>query len=218
MGRPINKKYFKSGDGNQLGIRAKIGSNAEGDGFILSQRSNKKFKVQVGQNVGICTIVDKANGSLAAGEMTITVTNDAGAQVRVKKLTNRAAWPYAGGKTPWTFVVSTTDNKVQAADATDPATIVVSTHPDDVTSTTTASFSVAAAASAGTYTLKYRWQVSTDGNTWANITNGGVYSGATSATLSISNVTGLNANQYRAAISATGLTTVNSASAALTVA
>jgi hypothetical protein len=218
MGRPINKKYFKSGDGNQLGIRAKIGSNAEGNGFILSQRSNKKFKVQVGQNVGICTIVDKANGSLAAGEMTLTVTNDAGAPVRVKKLTNRAAWPFSGGKTPWTFAVSNTDSKVQAADATDPATILV-TGPSDVTSTTTASFTLSASTSAGTYTLKYRWQKSTDaGATWTNISNGGVYSGATSAALAISDVTGLDTVKYRATVSATGLTSVESAVATLTVA
>ncbi|MBB6501999.1 YDG domain-containing protein [Pedobacter cryoconitis] len=47
----------------------------------------------------------------------------------------------------------------------------------------------------------YQWQVSTDlGVTFTNITNGGVYSGATSATLTISNVNGLGTYQYQAIV------------------
>ncbi|MFZ1369591.1 MAG: choice-of-anchor J domain-containing protein [Ferruginibacter sp.] len=46
-----------------------------------------------------------------------------------------------------------------------------------------ATFTVAAT---GSTPLTYQWQVSTNGgNTWANVTNGGVYSGATTATLTI---------------------------------
>lgn len=51
---------------------------------------------------------------------------------------------------------------------------------------------------AGAATLLYQWQKSTDaGATWTNITNAGVYTTATTATLNISDVTGLNATQYR---------------------
>ena len=216
MGRPLNKKFFKSGDGSQLGIRAKIGSAAEGAGSIVNQRGARRFKVNVAGTVGVCKLVDKANGTLLAGEMTISVVTDAGATTRVTKINNRTA-VVAGVKTPWTFVVSAVDGKVQAVDATDPTIIVVSADPIDVTSLTTASFSVTAAAAG--YTMKYKWQVSTDaGATWTNLTSTGVYSGATSATLTVSDVTGLDANKYRAAVSATGLTTVNSAAATLTVA
>jgi hypothetical protein len=46
-----------------------------------------------------------------------------------------------------------------------------------------ATFTVVAA---GTGPFTYQWQVSTNsGNTWTNVTNGGVYSGATTATLTI---------------------------------
>ena len=47
MGRPLNKRYFGSGAGNQIKVRAKIGANAEGDGRIVSQRGTRKFKVTV---------------------------------------------------------------------------------------------------------------------------------------------------------------------------
>src|ERR1035437_9500941 len=75
-----------------------------------------------------------------------------------------------------------------------------------------------------TNALTYQWQVSTDnGVTWNNVVNGGIYGGATTATLNISNTTGLNGNQYRCvvggaascapAISVAAILTVNTASA-----
>jgi len=47
--------------------------------------------------------------------------------------------------------------------------------------------------------VTYQWQVSTNsGSTWTNITNGGNYSGATTSTLTVSNVTSaISGNQYR---------------------
>ncbi len=69
----------------------------------------------------------------------------------------------------------------------------------------------------------FQWQVSTDGGgTYTNVSNGGVYSGATSATLSITGATaGLNNNFYRAIASTlcgttqsnAGILTVNTAPA-----
>lgn len=54
-------------------------------------------------------------------------------------------------------------------------------------------------------TLSYQWQLSTNGGTtFTNIPNGGVYSNATTATLGISDVTGLDARQYRVVVSSTG--------------
>jgi hypothetical protein len=212
MGRPLSKKFFASGDGSQLGVRAKIAGSAEGSGSIVNQRGARRFKVNIAGTIGVCKLVDKADGLLLDGEMTISVTTDAGATKRVTKINNRTA-VVDGVKTPWTFTVSAVDGKIQAGDAVDPATIVISVDPADVTSLTTASFSVTAAPSAGTYTLKYKWQVSTDaGATWSTIT------GETASTYDIADVTGLDGNQYRAVVSAKGLTTVNSAAATLTVA
>lgn len=70
--------------------------------------------------------------------------------------------------------------------------------------------------------LKYQWQVSTNsGATWTNITNGGVYTGTTTALLTLTGVTvALNGNQYRCVLNAGCIlpTTVNSTAVTLTVA
>lgn len=53
--------------------------------------------------------------------------------------------------------------------------------------------------------LAYQWQISADsGATWSNITAAGVYSNVDTATLAISNVTGLNGRRYRVRISSNG--------------
>lgn len=75
----------------------------------------------------------------------------------------------------------------------------------------------AAAVSAPTGTpVTYVWQRNS-GSVFANLTNTGVYSGANTATLAISNVAGLNANQFRVLALASGANTVTSNAAVLTV-
>jgi hypothetical protein len=78
-------------------------------------------------------------------------------------------------------------------------------------STAVASLSVSAYLASGT--LTFQWQLSTDaGTTWANV------SGATSATLSLSGLTTAdNGKRYRCVVSATGVTSVTTNSATLTV-
>lgn len=97
-------------------------------------------------------------------------------------------------------------------------TILVGTQPSSVSASAgnTASFSVVASSRPAGATLGYQWQVNA-GAGWSNVTDAGVYSGATTATLSISDVTGLNGRQYRAAVSEANSTTVNSSAATLTV-
>ncbi|MBS1617730.1 MAG: T9SS type A sorting domain-containing protein [Bacteroidetes bacterium] len=56
----------------------------------------------------------------------------------------------------------------------------------------TASFSAAVTGASAT-----QWQVSTDGASWTNVTNGGNYSGATAATLTIANPTTYDGYYYR---------------------
>ena len=55
----------------------------------------------------------------------------------------------------------------------------------------------------GGATLSYQWQLSTDnGGSWNNISNGGIYSGATSPTLSLNNITSNEHNyDYRLVVS-----------------
>ena len=65
--------------------------------------------------------------------------------------------------------------------------------------------------------LDYQWQED-DGGGWTDITNGGIYSGATSNTLTLTGVTaGMNNNDYRCILITTGDCELNSAAATLTV-
>lgn len=69
-------------------------------------------------------------------------------------------------------------------------------------------------------TPSYQWQESTNGGaSWNNISNGGVYSGATTATLTLTNVTaGMNNYQYRAVVNgAAPCGSANSNAATLTI-
>jgi len=78
------------------------------------------------------------------------------------------------------------------------------------------SFIVAATGSG----LTYQWQESTNGGgTWNNITNGGIYGGATTTTLTLTGVTAvMNNNQYRCIVSGgAGCTSATSTAAVLTV-
>jgi gliding motility-associated-like protein len=62
------------------------------------------------------------------------------------------------------------------------------------------SFVVAASSTA---TLSYQWQINNGANPATNITDGGVYSGATTPSLSISNVTGLTGTKYQCLVTET---------------
>lgn len=71
----------------------------------------------------------------------------------------------------------------------------------NVCATGTVSLSVVATGT----TPAYQWQESTDGGTtWTNISNGGVYGGATTATLTLTGITAnMNGNRYRVVVSGT---------------
>ncbi|MBI5857892.1 MAG: M36 family metallopeptidase [Sphingobacteriales bacterium] len=112
---------------------------------------------------------------------------------------------------------STTD---QTAAFDLPPAPVITTQPSDVTVLVGANTSFTVAnnpATNGAYIL-YQWQLSTDGGTtWNNITNGGVYSGATTATLTLTAVTaGMNGYKYRCLLRQ-GCATTTSNVATLTV-
>ena len=73
------------------------------------------------------------------------------------------------------------------------------------------------AAASGTPTPTVQWQVSTDGSAWNNLSNGGVYSGATATTLTLTlPPVSLTGTQYRAVFTnAAG--TANTGGAVLTI-
>ena len=97
------------------------------------------------------------------------------------------------------------------------ATPSITTNPLNSTITVGAntSFTVAASNSPTSYT----WQVSTNGGgSWATVTNGGVYSGATTATLALTAVpSSMSGYLYRASATTTCGTSAYSTNATLTV-
>lgn len=217
MGRPLNKRFFGSGAGDQIKVRAKIGANAEGDGIIVSQRGSKKFKVTVGANTGDCFLVDKANGALGANEMTITVQTDAGTLVRATKISAHRVSTVAGTSFAWTFDGSITDGKVEIAEVETAVSpfITIGTQPTDETASEaigTATFTVVATVTQGA-TLTYQWGVSADeGVTWSALV------GETTDTLALTGLTQADdGTQYRVIVSATGATPVTSDVVTLTV-
>jgi len=92
----------------------------------------------------------------------------------------------------------------------------ITTNPSNstVTAPAAASFTVVSAGA-----TSFQWQVRTGGaGQYTNITNGGVYTNATTATLNISNSTGLNGNRYRCQVfNSTNNAAATSTAALLTV-
>lgn len=137
MGRPLNKKWFGWLDDPDdstlkplndsfynITINVQVASNAETEsGLILKQKSGKKFlvndtkagtkKTPAGSgtgNVGICTLVDKAAGSLAANEMSIYgYVSGTGLPVRIKKLYNRTCRDFSNNRYTWAVQEDSTE-------------------------------------------------------------------------------------------------------------
>jgi hypothetical protein len=95
--------------------------------------------------------------------------------------------------------------------------INITTQPSNDSSATgsAVTFAVVASTIPSGGSLTYQWQLDS-GSGFGNISNGGVYSDATTATLAISDNTGLDGYEYRCVVSATGATSVTSDAATLT--
>lgn len=107
---------------------------------------------------------------------------------------------------------------------TDAATLTVNTSPvvtddpDNVTKCAGEAASFTAAYTDGTPAAGKQWRVSSDGGTtWSFVVASSIYSGVTSNTLNISNVTGLNGYKYRLGLKSGVCDSVYSAAATLTV-
>lgn len=95
--------------------------------------------------------------------------------------------------------------------------ITITGQPEDSEETTgsAVTFAVVATITGTGGTLTYQWQEDS-GSGFANISNGGVYSDATTDELAISDNTGLDGYLYRCVVSATGADSVTSDAATLT--
>jgi hypothetical protein len=115
----------------------------------------------------------------------------------------------------------TNANETQADDAiAADYTIVIDSQPAaaSVTAPAAAQFVVAASTTPAGGTLTFQWQEDS-GAGFGDITDGGIYSGATTNTLDLSDSTGLDTYQYRVVVSNTGASaSVTSDAATLTVA
>ncbi len=160
--------------------------------------TNPGYQWQVSTNNGV-TFANIANGGIYAGATAATLT--------------LTAAPLANNGFVYRAIISgdcgpnATSN---AAQLTVRQNVVISTPPQPsvICETTTTQFSVAAIGTG----ITYQWR-----ENGVNITNGGVYSGATSATLSLTNVPAtFNGRQYDVVVTGT-CTTQTSAQALLTV-
>ena len=73
-------------------VRVFITGADEQDGYILRQKGSSTYLVYDAVNgvSGVCTLADKANGALAAGEMTVTVDlADSTDNIRLQRFTNK---------------------------------------------------------------------------------------------------------------------------------
>lgn len=171
MGRPLSKRVLKPGVGNQIAVRAKIGSASEDFGFIIRQRTANSFEVNVAGNIGVCTLVNKLFG-LAAGEMMIPVADDEGNTQIVSKISAHMVTTFSGARLPWTFDTSGVDGRLAASVLIDGSSTMVGPQNQTVTAGAPAVFTAKVASYAASE-LEPTWQISTDGlQTWTNITTG----------------------------------------------
>jgi hypothetical protein len=122
MGRPLNKRHFGATEGsvgtegNNLTVMCKIAANSTvANGVILSQRSSTKFNCHddpdgTSGNTGVCTLVDKAIGSIAANEMVLQGFTTGGTGVNIRKVQNRTMIDFSNNRYTWTVTDDSTAN------------------------------------------------------------------------------------------------------------
>jgi hypothetical protein len=122
MGRPLNKRHFGATEGsvgtegNNLTVMCKIAANSTvANGVILSQRSSTKFNCHddpdgTSGNTGVCTLVDKAIGAIAANEMVLQGFTTGGTGVNIRKVQNRTMIDFNNNRYTWTVTDDSTAN------------------------------------------------------------------------------------------------------------
>jgi hypothetical protein len=122
MGRPLPKSLFGANAKNNLRVQFHNGTSSVA-GAIVKQKGSKRFVcVDASSTEATCKLVSKDDASLAAGEMSITVTNDAGTDLFVRKISRHLITGSNGVRYPWNFSSSNTDGNVQVEEAGTDAT------------------------------------------------------------------------------------------------
>lgn len=118
MGRPLNKRYFgqPTADGDEIKVQFHNGTGSV-NGWIVKQKGSKRFLCTDGSNEKLCTLVDKASASVAAGEMTISARLDDDSIVQITKIAGRKITADTGTIYPWSFVQSTVDGVAEVEEA-----------------------------------------------------------------------------------------------------
>jgi hypothetical protein len=119
MGRPINKRFFgtPTAGGNEIKVRFRATGEAETNGWIVKQLGSKKFRCTDGTDTEDCTLADKAQGTLAVGDMTITVKDDGGTARQVTKIAGRKVTLDTGESIAWNFSDDNADGAVEMEEA-----------------------------------------------------------------------------------------------------
>jgi hypothetical protein len=119
MGRPLNKRNFgaPTAGGNEIKVRFRATGQTEANGWIVKQLGSKKFRCTDGTNTEDCILADKAQGTLAVADMTITVKDDGGTARQVTKISGRMVTLDSGGKIAWNFSAATDDGAVEMEEA-----------------------------------------------------------------------------------------------------
>jgi len=124
MGRPLNKKYLgtPTATGTEIKVQFHNGS-ASVNGWIVKQKGSKRFVCTDGSVQKLCRLAAKASGDLLAGEMSITVKDDAAALFQVVKITARWVTLEDGTRKRWVWSNSTADGYVEMEEAGNDTTI-----------------------------------------------------------------------------------------------
>jgi hypothetical protein len=114
MGRPVNKRAFGPFLGTDTGmIVSARPAGAAAAGYIERQRGTKKFLVTTPNGTGVCTLVDKAQESLALGEMSLVGIVGVDTEVRLAKIYNRTARDFANNRYKWELVEDASSDYIQ---------------------------------------------------------------------------------------------------------
>ena len=118
MGRPLNKRYFgtPTDGGNEIKVQFHNGTGSV-NGWIVKQLGSKKFRCTDGTATADCFLTDAAGSALTAGQMSITVLDDAGNPKQVTKIAGRKVTVDTGESIAWNFTDSTTDDAVEIEEA-----------------------------------------------------------------------------------------------------
>lgn len=118
MGRPLNKRYFgaPTTGGNEIKVQFHNGT-ASVDGWIVKQTGSKRFICSDGSNEAECYLVDKAAGTLAAGEMSVSVQDDSATVRRITKISAKKVTASDGNSYGWSFSDDNTDGRVEVEEA-----------------------------------------------------------------------------------------------------